>query len=122
MTASRLFVRIWRAVYKGEATSMRSIVYFVLCGALALGTVSSHAQDQDAEGCKDSAIITRMPGSTIHSCDKKEFAKKDMPISKDQDGNVKEKTVEGELHSWDYGTREGVSAIQVFRNFEAALK
>jgi outer membrane protein OmpA-like peptidoglycan-associated protein len=41
-----------------------------------------------------------------------------MPI--DKDGN--EKAVEGELHSWDYGTREGVSEIQVFRNFETALK
>jgi len=101
---------------------MRSIVYLFLCGALVLGTASLHAQDQDAEGCKDSAIITRMPGSTIHSCDNKEFDQKVMPISKDQDGNVKEKTVEGELHSWDYGTREGVSEIQVFRNFETALK
>ncbi len=101
---------------------MRSIVYLFLCGALVLGTASLHAQDQDAEGCKDSAIITRMPGSTIHSCDNKEFDQKVMPISKDQEGNVKEKTVEGELHSWDYGTREGVSEIQVFRNFETALK
>jgi OOP family OmpA-OmpF porin len=122
MTASRLFVRIWRAVYKGEATSMRSIVYLFLCGALVLGTASLHAQDQDAEGCKDSAIITRMPGSTIHSCENKDVDQKVMPISNDQDGNVKEKTVEGELHSWDYGTREGVSDIQVFRNFETALK
>jgi OOP family OmpA-OmpF porin len=101
---------------------MRSIVYLFLCGALVLGTVSLYAQDQDAEGCKDSAIITRMPGSTIHSCENKEFEQKVMPISKDQDGNVKEKTVEGDFHSWDYGTREGVSDIQVFRNFETALK
>jgi OOP family OmpA-OmpF porin len=33
-----------------------------------------------------------------------------------------EKTVEGEYHYWDYGTREGLSEIQVFRNFETTLK
>jgi OmpA-OmpF porin, OOP family len=83
------------------------------------------AQDdkpQDAEGCKDSPLITRMPGGTIHSCDDKEFEQVKVPVAKDSDGNVTEKTLEGEYHSWDYGTREGVSQIQVFRNFETALK
>src|SRR5438270_2222106 len=83
------------------------------------------AQDdapQDAEGCKDSPIVTRMPGSTIHSCENKEFEQVKVPVAKDVDGNVTEKTLEGEYHYWDYGTREGVSEIQVFRNFEAALK
>jgi OOP family OmpA-OmpF porin len=101
---------------------MRMISYALLCGALALTASNLRAQDQDAEGCKDSPIITRMPGSTIHSCENKEYEQKAMPISKDHDGNVKEKTVEGDFHSWDYGTREGMSEIQVFRNFEAALK
>src|SRR5947208_16263295 len=77
---------------------------------------------QDSEGCKDSPIITRMPGSTIHSCENKEFDQAKMSLPPDKDGNAKEKTVEGEYHSWDYGTREGVSEIQVFRNIEAALK
>jgi outer membrane protein OmpA-like peptidoglycan-associated protein len=40
-----------------------------------------------------------------------------MPLKNDQT-----KTVEGEFHSWDYGNRDGVSEIQVFRNFQAALK
>jgi OOP family OmpA-OmpF porin len=101
---------------------MKLMLCLSVCGALALSVGSLRAQDQDAEGCKDSPIITRMPGSTIHSCENKEYEQKKMPISKDQDGNVKEKTVEGDFHSWDYGTREGVSEIQVFRNFETALK
>lgn len=83
------------------------------------------AQDdapQDAENCKDSPLIIRMPGSTIQSCDNKEFEQVKMPIGKDVDGNVAEKTLEGEYHYWDYGTRDGVSEIQIFRNFETALK
>src|SRR5205823_5171689 len=71
---------------------------------------------------KDSPLITRMPGSTIHSCENKEFEQVKVPVAKDADGNVIEKTLEGEFHYWEYGTREGVSEIQVFRNFETALK
>jgi hypothetical protein len=33
-----------------------------------------------------------------------------------------QKHVEGEYHSWDIVTREGASEIQVFRNFQTALK
>jgi OOP family OmpA-OmpF porin len=80
------------------------------------------AQEQDAEGCKDSRVITRMAGSTIHSCDNKDFDQLKLPLDPDADGNAQEKTVEGEYHTWNYGTREGVSEIQVFRNIEAALK
>jgi OmpA-OmpF porin, OOP family len=98
------------------------VLRLLLCGLLSLAVRTAYAQDQDAEGCKDSAMITRMPGSTIHSCENKEFEQAKMPLGNDKDGNAKEKTVEGEYHYWDYGTREGMSEIQVFRNFEAALK
>jgi OOP family OmpA-OmpF porin len=37
-------------------------------------------------------------------------------------GTSPRRRLEGEYHYWDYGTREGVSEIQVFRNFETALK
>ena len=95
-------------------------VLILLCIPATL--IAQEDAPQDAESCKDSAIITRMPGSTIHSCENKEFEQVKVPIAKDADGNVTEKTLEGEYHSWDYGTREGVSEIQVFRNFETALK
>jgi outer membrane protein OmpA-like peptidoglycan-associated protein len=79
------------------------------------------AQDEDkptdAEGCKDSPLITRFPGSIIHSCENKEYEQADFPLP---DNNLKH--VEGDFHSWDIGTREGTSEIQVFRNFQTALK
>ncbi len=83
----------------------------------------SRAQDADADGCKDSTLITRMPGSTIHSCDNKEYDQLTVTVGVNkEDGSNIDKTLEGELHTWDYGTRDGVSEIQVFRNFETALK
>ena len=76
---------------------------------------------EDAEGCKDSPLVTRMPGSSIHSCDNKDYDQKDIIVG-NKDGDDVNKHVEGPLSSWDYGTREGVSDIQVYRNFETALK
>ena len=97
---------------------------FFLATALLFAGAAA-AQDEpktDAEGCKDSALITRMPGSTINSCDNKEYEQATMPAGKDKDGNVIEKKLEGEYHSWDYATRDGMSEIQIYRNFETALK
>jgi len=78
---------------------MRTICYALLYGTLALTASNMRAQDQDAEGCKDSAIITRMPGSTIHSCKNKEYEQATLTVAKDKDGNETEKKVEGEFHS-----------------------
>jgi outer membrane protein OmpA-like peptidoglycan-associated protein len=103
-----------------EERILRSILRLCLCGALLFSAANLFAQDdkpKDAEGCKDSPLITRFPGSIINSCDNKEYEQADLPTA---DGNAKH--VEGEFHSWDYATREGTSEIQVFRNFEAAIK
>jgi len=103
---------------------LRLLALVLVCSLIAVPArlIAQEDAPQDAEGCKDSPIITRMPGSTIHSCENKEFEQVKMPVGKNKDGEVTEKTLEGEFHSWDYGTREGVSEIQVFRNFETALK
>jgi outer membrane protein OmpA-like peptidoglycan-associated protein len=79
-------------------------------------------KEQDAEGCKDSSLVTRFPGSTIHSCENKEYEQADFPLGTDKDGAALAKHVEGDYHSWDVGTRQGTSQIQVFRNFQTALK
>src|SRR5437868_15201127 len=94
----------------------------ILFVALVLLTLSCFAQEPDAEGCKDSPLITRMPGSKINSCDNKEYEQASFLLKPDADGNTQEKKVEGEYHYWEYGTREGMSEIQIYRNIEAALK
>lgn len=99
---------------------MKNALLAAVCLALAAGSLNAWGQD-DAEGCKDSPLVSRMPGSSIHSCDAKEYDQKDIIVGQNSDGDVN-KHVEGPLQSWDYGTRDGVSDIQVFRNFENALK
>jgi len=105
---------------------MKTWLRLLLCTGMLLISINMRAQDddkpKDAEGCKDSPLVTRLPGSIIHSCDNKEFEQADFPLGNDKDGNALVKHVEGEFHSWDIGTREGTSDIQVFRNFQTALK
>lgn len=103
---------------------MKLIFKLILLSMALLLTLNLSAQDDkptDAEGCKDSPLISRMQGGLIHSCENKEYEQAEMPVGKNADGVVN-KTFEGEYHYWDYGTRQGVSEIQVFRNFETALK
>ena len=97
---------------------MNKASLLALCLTLAVLSRPSLAQE-DAEGCKDSPLITRMAGSSIHSCDKKEFDQFDITVGT-KNGEDQSKHVEGPLQSWDYGTREGVSDIQVFEH-ETAL-
>jgi OmpA-OmpF porin, OOP family len=103
---------------------MKTAIFTFLC-AVWLCAPLVHAQDderKDAEGCKDSPLITRFPGSIINSCENKEFDQFDFPLPADKDGNAAAKHVEGRFQSWDIVTREGTSELQVYRNMETALK
>jgi OOP family OmpA-OmpF porin len=100
---------------------MRLLLRLLLGIIIFLSVSTLRAQDddkpKDAEGCKDSPLVTRFPGSIIHSCDNKEYEQADFPML-----NNEQKHLEGDYHYWDIGTREGTSEIQVFRNFQNALK
>jgi OmpA-OmpF porin, OOP family len=105
---------------------MKSFLLLILLFSFAGFFTVARAQDsdapQDAEGCKDSPLVTRFPGSHINSCENKEYEQAEMPTGTDANGGTVTKTFEGEYHYWDYGTREGLSEIQLFRNFETALQ
>ncbi len=90
--------------------------------AFPLSLSLAFAQEQDAEGCKDSPLIQRMPGSTIATCDHKEFDSVEMPVGKNADGDPVTKNIEGEVASWSLNNREGLSDVQVYRNFLNALQ
>jgi OOP family OmpA-OmpF porin len=99
---------------------VKRALWITLAAFVALILIPSlRAQETDADGCKDSPLIGRFPGSTIHSCENKEFDQADFPLSADSE---KTKHLEGEVHSLDYGTREGMSELQLYRNMETALR
>ena len=88
--------------------------------ALFLFAFLAFGQDEprkDAEGCAEFPQISRFPGSIINSCEHKEFDSYSMPVSKNKDGEAVEQAFEGEYWSWDVATRDGMSELQVYRNF-----
>jgi OOP family OmpA-OmpF porin len=101
--------------------SRNSTILFVPLTFLFLFSSAALAQDPDAEGCSDSPLITRMPGSTIYTCENKEFDQFTFVVAS-KNGEDVEKQLEGEYHNWSYIARETVSELQIFRNIEAALK
>ena len=108
---------MYRAIF-----SHSQFTSIVAAGLLASGVLLAQDERVDAENCHDSPLIARMPGSKINGCDHKEFEQVKVRMGTNKDGEAIEKTLEGEYWYSDYGNREGVSEIQVFRNFETALR
>jgi outer membrane protein OmpA-like peptidoglycan-associated protein len=107
-----------------KRTSRALLCAVLPCAILLFFATQTFAQSSpdDAEGCKDSPLISRFPGGKINTCDNKEFEQADFTIGHDKDGNEISKHLEGEYHYWDIATRDGVSDLQVFRNFQTAIK
>lgn len=84
-----------------------------------------NAQDEDAEGCKDHPMFNRMPGFRLTACVTREFDAYSFPVENRIAEDTKKEVVEGKYTELVYGLKEGLpepSALQVFRNFENALK
>jgi OmpA-OmpF porin, OOP family len=101
-------------------------------GALALclfGTTPALAQD-DAEGCKDHPLLTRMPNTYIYECKSVQFDLRGFPvgppITQDNNGLTKIVDVEGPAWFISYRQKDSVttppSGLQILRNFENATR
>jgi outer membrane protein OmpA-like peptidoglycan-associated protein len=77
------------------------------------------AQEEDAEGCKDPQLLTRMKGCWIYECNKKDFDRAELRVGRDADNR---QGVEGEVERIDYDCPESVSELSIVRNAENALK
>jgi OmpA-OmpF porin, OOP family len=94
---------------------MRKTRFLLLC--LAMPLLIQVCAAQDAEGCKDSALIGRFPGSVIRDCKDKA----DDSFRFTLDGN-KNQVVEGEFHQITYQFPSTASKAQVVRNLNTALR
>lgn len=91
----------------------------------ALSTTLAFAQNEDAEGCKDHPMFNRMTNYHIADCEFKEFEAHSFTIENSTDEEAKKETIEGKYYHYTYILNDGApeaSNLQVFRNFENALK
>ena len=95
-------------------------VRLLLVSCLSLFAVPVFAQEPgvDEEGCKESALLSRMPGCGIYECSKKDFDAFDLVINKA--GEMK--NLEGAGEQMKLICPANQSALQLHRNVEAALK
>lgn len=85
---------------------------------MAAPAVFGQVPAQDARGCVDSKVLTRMPGCMITRCDKKDYNGVDMPRKSNERGNI----VEGEYEFLNYACAKEKSPLELGRNTEGALK
>jgi OmpA-OmpF porin, OOP family len=96
----------------------------VACLLMGLCVPLAAAQCQDYQGSKDHPMVSRYPGSCITDYKTTEFEEFALPLGKlDRDDvPVKSQHLEGKITFIKYETPGGRSELEVFRNYESALK
>jgi len=111
---------------------MQNKIVFCLLGAFLLASSVAFAQDEDVRGSKDHPLISRFAGSTIVYYDVKQFDEYILALGKvewkrDEDYKrvfnlTKSKQLEGKVTRIQYGAPEDRSTLEIYRNYESALK
>lgn len=96
---------------------MRAVGSLLLGFVISTGVPLAAAQQKDAEGCKDSPMVGRFPGSVITSCDQKD----DNSFTFTLNGS-KQKAIEGKFLQLSYSFPKSATKPQVVRNMNTAMK
>lgn len=98
-------------------------VVFCLLGMFILVSNIAFAQDEDVEGSEDHPLISRFPDSIIKYYDVKQFDEYVLPLGKLEKGKLSEsEQLEGKITRITYKAPEDRSTLEVYRNYELALK
>ena len=101
---------------------MRTV--FVAGLMIGLSAPFAAAQDQDVEGSSDHPLISRYPGSYIAKYLTKEFDEFALPLGPVNEENTitKNQPLEGKITRIVYVVPVGRTVLEVFRNYQDALK
>jgi outer membrane protein OmpA-like peptidoglycan-associated protein len=97
---------------------MKVLLFSLL--AVMPAVLQAQALEPDQEGCKDSTLLTRMPGCRIYECDVREFDSADLLTGVKNDAAVT-KTVEGRKEVLTYECESKIAPLQIVRNMQAAM-
>jgi len=90
---------------------------------MLLGASLVVAQAKDVEGSKDHPLISRYPGSVITSYGQKEYDEFTLQLGMVDSGDYeKSQHLEGRVTRIHYTAPEGRSVLEVFRNYESAIR
>ncbi len=104
---------------------MRKMVFLIISLFLLKGEILS-AEEKDYPGSKDHPVISRYPGSRIIYYSEKEFDEYSLPlgpVKRKEDIRVaKKRKLEGKVTSITYQCPSDKSNLEVYKNYEVALK
>ncbi len=93
----------------------------MLLAILAAGAV--YAQEQDLKGSMDHPMISRFPGTSIVRYDVKGLDEYALPLGKMEKGKlIKSQKLEGKVFQITYAAPQDRSILEIYRNYESALK
>jgi OOP family OmpA-OmpF porin len=115
--------RLMEAPFREESMKALIRMAFAACLLMGLSAPFAAGQDQDVEGSKDHPLISRYPGSYITNYLAKDFDEFSLPLSKTADLKfAKNQHLEGKITRIVYVAPQGRSVLEVFRNYQGALK
>jgi len=95
----------------------------IISACMVAGLLVSTARATDVDGSKDHPLITRYQGSSIAEYNQQEYAEYTLPLGVPNDDHfAKSQQLEGKLTRIRYDMPQNRSALEVFRNYRAALK
>jgi outer membrane protein OmpA-like peptidoglycan-associated protein len=98
------------------------VVVCCLSLGLAAPALAQEPGDPDAEGCKDSGLLTRMAGCTIVECSAREFDAVSLQVKPRSEGDEGMQEMEGAIESVQYVCPARLSFLQLQRNALNAFK
>jgi hypothetical protein len=97
-------------------------VIIPLCILIPTATTAL-AQGKDVEGSQDHQLVSRYPGAIIDKYQFAEFDEVSLPLGKSNDGKPeKSQRLEGKVTHISYAIPAGRSILEVYRNYEGALR
>ena len=98
----------------------------VVCTLFMSAQVHAEAQYKELPGAADHPMFSRFAGAKLVNVASERFASVKLPVGpyKEVDGKyaAPTETVEGKLSSYAYIAQDGTTPLEVFRNYERALK
>lgn len=101
---------------------MKKMLTLLLAMGCLLTGLNGIAAEQDAKGCADHPLLTRMPDFRIGSCKEKDFDRHEFLVQEDK--KVSRIAVEGHKYYFEYNLMQGAKGpgdLKVVRNIENAL-
>ena len=89
---------------------------------LALAATPLLAQGQDARGSSDHPVLSRYPGSRIQTYSQVDFDRYPLALGVENNRPSNVQNIEGKVTKIGYVNPTGRSAVEIYRNYDEALK